>query len=166
MLPGNSISDAVSDHVATMLEEGKNNSTVLYNMKVGELLSLACERAFITPGGSVEDQVRHVAEWEGMLLDTAKELSDLSQKIALSVTSADLVAQELQSCRKRERESRLKEPRAGRSFHSTPFRPPPVIGSQEDEMASEALQSVGMVHGAPPVAKVVSKPRSRPKRRR
>ena len=174
MLPGNSISDAVHHHVAEMLEEEKNNLTVIYNMKVGELLSLACERAFITPGGSVEDQARHMAEWENMLLDTAKGLSDLSQQIALSVTPANLVAQELQSCRKRERESRL-EPRAGRrSYHSEPFRPSPVVGSPADQMASEALQSVGMVHEAPPIAKVVSKsvpkpraqPRPPPKRKR
>ena len=70
MLPGNSISDAVSNHVATMLEEEKNNLTVLHNMKVGELLSLACERAFITPGGSVEDQGGHMVEWGGLLLGT------------------------------------------------------------------------------------------------
>ena len=82
MLPGNSISDAVNSHVATMLEEEKNNLTVLCNMKVGELLSLACERAFITPGGSAEDQGRHMAEWEGVLLGAAQELPDLSQKIA------------------------------------------------------------------------------------
>ena len=43
-----------------------------------------------------------MAEWENLLLDTTKELSDLSQKIALSATSADLVEQELQGCRKRE----------------------------------------------------------------
>ena len=155
MLPGNSVSDAVSSHVATILEEEKNNLTVLYNMKVGELLSLACERAFISP--SVQDHGGHMAEWENLLLDTTKELSDLSQKIALSVTSADLVEQELQSCRKRERESRLKEPRGGRSFHSTPFQPP-VIGSLEDDigMVSDALQGVGMVHEAPPLPEVGS----------
>ena len=139
-------------------------------MKVGELLSLACERAFISPGGSVEDLARNTAEWEVMLLDAAKGLSDLSQQIALSVTSADLVAQELQSCRKRERESRL-EPRAGRrSYHSEPFRPPPVVGSPADEMAEEALRGVGMVHEAPPIANAVPKSgvktRSAPKRKK
>ena len=78
MLPGNSISDAVNSHVAEILEEEKRNLTVLYNMKVGELLSLACERAFISPGGSEEALIRNKAEWELSLLDTAKELSDLS----------------------------------------------------------------------------------------
>ena len=41
MLPGNSISDAVDGHVAQMLAEEKRNLTVLCNMKVGELLSIA-----------------------------------------------------------------------------------------------------------------------------
>jgi hypothetical protein len=155
MLPGNSISDNVHRHVAELLEEEKNNLTVIYNMKVGELLSLACERAFISPGGSVADLARNTAEWELLLLDAAKGLSDLSQQIALSVTSAELVAQELQGCRKRERESR--QPRAGRPYHSEPFRAPPVVGSPADEMAEEALRGVGMVHGVPPVANVVPK---------
>ena len=81
------------------------------------------------------------------MLDAAKGLSDLSQQIALSVTSAELVAQELQGCRKRERESRL--PRAGRPYHSEPFCPRPVVGSPADAMVEEALQSVGMVYDAP-----------------
>ena len=54
MLPGNSISDAVDGHVAQTLAEEKRNLTVLYNMKVGELLSIACERAFVSPG-SLDD---------------------------------------------------------------------------------------------------------------
>jgi hypothetical protein len=98
MLPGNSISDAVNSHVAEILEEEKRNLTVLCNMKVGELLSLACERAFISP--SVLDHGKHMGDWQQLMLDTAKELSDLSQKIALSTTSAELVEQELKRCRK------------------------------------------------------------------
>jgi hypothetical protein len=154
MLPGGCVSDNVHRHVAELLEEEKNNLTVIYNMKVGELLSLACERAFISPGGSAAALERNTAEWELSLLDAAKGLSDLSQQIAMSVTSAELVAKELQGCRKRERESR--QPRAGRAHHSEPFRPRPVVGSPADAMAEEALQSVGMVHDAP-IANVVSK---------
>ena len=102
----------------------------------------------------MEDLARNTAEWENMLLDTAKGLSDLSQQIALSVTSAELVAKELRGCRKRERDSR--QPGAGRAHQSEPFRPRPVVGSPTDAMAEEALQSVGMVHDAP-IANVVSK---------
>ena len=36
-----------------------------------------------------------VSTWERLMLDAAKELSDLSQQIALSAASADLVKQEL-----------------------------------------------------------------------
>ena len=166
MLPGNSISDAVNNHVATILEEEKSQLTVLCNMKVGELLSLACERAFISP--SVLDHGRHMGEWQKLLLDTAKELSDLSQKIALSATSADLVEQELRGCRKRERESRFKDVRGGRSFHSAPFQPP-VVGSPEADggMVSDALQGIGMVHDAPPLdyAQVVHNCRTRSSKR-
>ena len=98
MLPGGSVSDNVHRHVAELLEEEKNNLTVMCNIKVGELLSLACERAFISPGGSAAALARNTAEWELSLLDTAKELSDLSQQIAMSVTSAELVAKELRGC--------------------------------------------------------------------
>jgi hypothetical protein len=155
MLPGGCISDNVHRHVAELLEEEKDNLTVMYNMKVGELLSLACERAFISPGGSTAALTRNTAEWELSLLDAAKGLSDLSQQIALSVTSAEMVAKELQGCRKRERESR--RPPSGRAHHSEPFRSRPVVGSPADAMAEEALQSVGMVHDAPPIANVVPK---------
>ena len=88
MLPGNSISDAVNSHVAEMLEEKKRNLTVLCNMKVGELLSLACERAFVSP--SVLDHGKHMGDWQQLMLGTVKGLSGLSQKIALSETSAGL----------------------------------------------------------------------------
>ena len=80
MLPGNSISDAVNSHVAQTLAEEKRSLTVLYNIKVGELLSLACERAFVSP--SVLDHGKHMGEWEQLMLGTAKELSELSQRIA------------------------------------------------------------------------------------
>jgi hypothetical protein len=122
MLPGNSISDAVNSHVADTLEEEKRSLTVLHNVKVGELLSLACERAFVSP--SVIDNGKHMGDWEQLMLDTAKELSDLSQRIALSTTSAELVEQELKRCRKKERESRWEDvQQGGRVFHSTPFQP-------------------------------------------
>jgi hypothetical protein len=49
MLPGNSISDAVNSHVADILGGEKRSLTVLCNVKVGELLSLACERVFVSP---------------------------------------------------------------------------------------------------------------------
>ena len=88
------------------------------------------------------------------LLDTAKGLSDLSQQIALSVTSAELVEKELQGCCKRERESR--RPRA---------HPRPVVGSPTDRMAEEALQSVGMVHDAP-IADILPKAAAKAKRPR
>ena len=153
MLPGGCVSDNVHFHVASLLEEEKNNLTVMYNMKVGELLSLACERAFISPGGSEAALIRNKAEWELLLLDTAKELSDLSQQIAMSVTSAELVAKELRGCRKRERDSR--QPGAGTAYQSEPFRPRPVVGSPADVLVEEALQNVGMVYDAP-VANVVS----------
>jgi hypothetical protein len=152
MLPGGCVSDNVHHHVAGLLEEEKNNLTVMYNMKVGELLSLACERAFISPGGSEAALIRNKAEWELLLLDTAKELSDLSQQIAMSVTSAELVAKELRGCRKRERDSR--QPGAGTAYQSEPFRPRPVVGSPADVLVEEALQNVGMVYDAP-VANVV-----------
>jgi hypothetical protein len=152
MLPGGCVSDNVHYHVANLLEEEKNNLTVMYNMKVGELLGLACERAFISPGGSEAALIRNKAEWELALLDTAKELSDLSQQVALSETSAELVAKELRGCRRRERDAR--QPGAGTAYRSEPFRPRPVVGSRADELAEEALQGVGMVHDAP-VAEVV-----------
>ena len=97
--------------------------------------------------------IRNKAEWELLLLDTAKELSDLSQQIAMSVTSAELVAKELRGCRKRERDSR--QPGAGTAYQSEPFRPRPVVGSPADVLVEEALQNVGMVYDAP-VANVVS----------
>ena len=122
MLPGNSISDAVPSHVADTLEEEKRSLTVLYNIKVGELLSLACERAFVSP--SVLDHGKHMGEWEQLMLGTAKELSDLSQQIALSATFADLVEQELKRCRKEERDNRWEDVQGGgRVFHSTPSQP-------------------------------------------
>jgi hypothetical protein len=152
MLPGGCVSDSVHFHVASLLEEEKNNLTVKYNMKVGELISLACERAFLPPGGSGAALARNKAAWELELLDTAKELSDLSQQVALSETSAELVAKELKGCRRRERESR--QPGAGTAHRSDPFRPRPVVGSRADELAEEALRGVGMVHEAP-VAEVV-----------
>ena len=135
-------------HVAEILEEEKRNLTVLYDMKVGELLSLACERAFISP--SVLDHGKHMGDWQQLMLDTAKELSDLSQKIALSTTSAELVEQELKGCRKKERESRWKDVQQGeRVFHSTPFQPRPVVGSPEADdgtarTVANVLQDIGM----------------------
>jgi len=152
MLPGGCVSDSVHFHVAGLLEEEKNNLTVKYNMKVGELLGLACERAFLPPGGSGAALARNKAQWELELLDTAKELSDLSQQVALSETSAELVAKELKGCRRRERDAR--QPGAGTAHRSEPFRPRPVVGSRADELAEAALQGVGMVHDAP-VAEVV-----------
>ena len=152
MLPGGCVSDSVHFHVASLLEEEKNNLTVKYNMKVGELLGLACERAFLPPGGSGAALARNKAAWELELLDTAKELSDLSQQVALSETSAELVAKELKGCRRRERDAR--QPGAGTAYRSEPFRPRPVVGSRADELAEAALQGVGMVHDAP-VAEVV-----------
>jgi hypothetical protein len=152
MLPGGCVSDSVHFHVASLLEEEKNNLTVKYNMKVGELLGLACERAFLPPGGSGAALAENKAAWELELLDTAKEMSDLSQQIALSETSAVLVAKELKGCRRRERDAR--QPGAGTAHRSDPFRPRPVVGSRADELAEEALQGVGMVHEAP-VAEVV-----------
>lgn len=72
--------------------------------------------------------------------------------------------QELRGCRKRERESRFKDVRGGRAFHSTPFQPP-VVGSPEADggMVSDALQGIGMVHDAPPLdyAQVVQNCRTR-----
>ena len=50
-----------------------------------------------------------------LMLDTAKELSDLSQQIALSATSADLVEQELKKCRREERDNRWQDAREGRT---------------------------------------------------
>ena len=44
-----------------------------------------------------------------------------------------------------------------RPYHSEPFCHRPVVGSPADAMAEEALQSVGMVHDAPPIANVVPK---------
>ena len=69
MLPGNSISDAVNSHVAQTLAEEKRSLTVLCNIKVGELLSTACERAFVSPG--CLDNGKHMGEWERLMLDTA-----------------------------------------------------------------------------------------------
>jgi len=158
MLPGGCVSDNVHFHVASLLEEEKNNLTVMHNMKVGELLGLACERAFISPGGSEAALIRNKAEWELSLLETAKELSDLSQQVALSETSAELVAKELRGCRRRERDSRQQG--AGTAYRSEPFRPRPVVGTQADELAEEALQGVGMVHDAP-VADVVPPKRAK-----
>ena len=116
--------------MADTLEEEKRSLTVLHNIKVGGLLSLACERAFVSP--SVLDHGKHMGDWQKLMLDTAKELSDLSQKIALSTTSAELVEQELKRCRKKERETRWEEVRGGgRVFHSTPFQARPVVGPPE-----------------------------------
>ena len=71
-----------------------------------------------------------MGEWERLMLDTAKELSNLSQQIALSATSADLVEQELKKCRKEERDNRWQDVQeGGRVFHSTSSQPRPVVGS-------------------------------------
>ena len=43
MLPGCSTSDAVDSHVASVLKEGKAKMTVKCNMKLGELVGLACD---------------------------------------------------------------------------------------------------------------------------
>ena len=90
------------------------------------------------------------------MLDTAKELSDLSQRIALSTTSAELVEQELKRCRKKERESRWEDVRqGGRVFHGTPFQPRPVVGPLDAvllvdpnlparvQLVAEVLQDIG-----------------------
>jgi hypothetical protein len=147
MLPGNSISDAVDGHVAQMLAEEKRNLTVLYNMKVGELLSIACERAFVSPGSL--DDGKHMGEWERLMLDTAKELSDLSQQIALSATSANLVKQELKRCRREERANRWKEAPNGGVLHSTSSQPRSVAGSSAaaPATASEVLRNIYWIVG-------------------
>ena len=93
-----------------------------------------------------------MGDWQQLLLDTAKELSDLSQRIALSTTSAELVEQELKRCRKKERESRWEDvQQGGRVFHSTPFQPRPVVGSPEADdgnlparAVASVLQDIGM----------------------
>jgi hypothetical protein len=121
MLPGNSISDAVDSHVAHVLAEEKRDLVVLYNVNVRELLSIACERAFVSPGSL--DNGQHMGEWERLMLTTAEELSNLSQQIALSATSADLVKQELKRCRREERANRWKEAPNGGVLHSTPSQP-------------------------------------------
>ena len=63
VLPGNSISDAVNGHVAHTLAEEKRKLTVLHNMKVGELQSIACERAFVSPRSL--DNGQHIGEYVG-----------------------------------------------------------------------------------------------------
>jgi hypothetical protein len=154
MLPGGCVSDNVHFHVASLLEEEKNNLTVMYNMKVGELLGLACERAFISPGGSEAALIRNKAEWELSLLETAKELSDLSQQVrGARCKGVTRLSQ------KGERQSTAG---SGDSlqYRSEPFRPRPVVGTQADELAEEALQGVGMVHDAP-VADVVPPKRAK-----
>ena len=96
-----------------------------------------------------------MGDWEQLMLDTAKELSDLSQRIALSTTSAELVEQELKRCRKKERESRWEDvQQGGRVFHSTPFQPRPVVGSSDAVLlvdpnlparaVASVLQDIGM----------------------
>ena len=72
---------------------------------------LACERAFVVPGSA-----NHEGQWQRLILKTAEELSDLSQQIALSTTSAELVKQELKSCRREERRNRWKDVPEPRPF--------------------------------------------------
>ena len=112
-------------------------------MKVGELLSIACERAFVSPGSFENGQ--HMGEWERFMLDTAKELSDLSQQIALSATSADLVEQELRKCRREERANRWHDVQEGGILHSTSSQPRPVVGSPAaaPTIAPEVLRGIG-----------------------
>jgi hypothetical protein len=131
MLPGNSISDAVDSHVAQMLAEEKRDLTILHNVKVGELLSIAHERAFVSPGSMDNGQHVGETEWERLMLTTAEELSNLSQQIALSATSAELVKQELKRCRREERANRWQEVQNGGVLHSTPPQPhaAPNLGS-------------------------------------
>ena len=78
------------------------------------------------------------------MLETAKELSDLSQQIALSATSADLVKQELKRCRREEslRANRWKEAPNGGVLHSTPSQPRSDVGSSAaaPATASEVLR--------------------------
>ena len=140
MLPGNSISDAVDSHVAQVLAGEKRDLTalltVLYNVKVGELLSIACERAFVSPGSL--DNGQHMGEWERLMLTTAEELSNLSQQIALSATSAELVKQELKRCRREERANRWQEVQNGGVLHSTPSQPRSVVGSSAAAPATAA----------------------------
>ena len=50
MLPGNSISDAVDTHVTKILREDRAKVVVRCNLKLGESLSVACDRAFVAPG--------------------------------------------------------------------------------------------------------------------
>ena len=74
----------------TQLEEDKAKMTIKCNMKLGELVGVACDNAFVIPG-----DVTHQGQWERLLLRTAEQLSDLSQQIAMSDTSARLVKQQL-----------------------------------------------------------------------
>ena len=104
MLPGNSISDAVDSHVAWILAEERRRLVVQYNMKIGELLGVACERAFVAPGSA-----NHFGHWQRLIVKTSEELSDLSQQMALSITSAELVKQELKPCRREEMLNRWSE---------------------------------------------------------
>ena len=86
-----------------------------------------------------------MGEWERLMLDTAKELSGLSQQIALSATSADLVKQELKRCRREERANRWKEAPNGGVLHNTSSQPRSVAGSSAaaPATASEVLRNIG-----------------------
>ena len=50
MIPGCSMSDAVDTHVAAVLKEDKAKMTVKCNIKLGELVGVACDNAFVIPG--------------------------------------------------------------------------------------------------------------------
>ena len=58
----------------------------------------------------------HEGQWQRLILKTAEELSDLSQQIALSTTSAELVKQELKNCRREERRNGWKDAPEPRPF--------------------------------------------------
>jgi hypothetical protein len=64
MLPRNSISDdAVDSHVGTVLREGRARAVVRHNLKLGELLSVACDRVFVIPGDG-----GHEVQWQESLV--------------------------------------------------------------------------------------------------
>ena len=68
MLPRNSISDACDSHVERVLAEERKKLVVQYNMKIGELLGIACERrAFVVPGCA-----NHQGQWERPILRTSE----------------------------------------------------------------------------------------------
>ena len=50
MPPGGSVSDAVDRHVATVIREDLAKVVARCNLKLGELLTVACDRVFVIPG--------------------------------------------------------------------------------------------------------------------